>query len=222
MTVVIFDFDGTLVDSAPDIHAAANALLRSISVEPLSADTIRSFIGNGIPKLVERVMRHSGIRFSTERHDALTQQFLALYTEKPADLTVCYPGVRALLSTLAHRGVRLGICTNKNHALTLRVLDALDLGGYFGAVIGGDSLATRKPDPAPLFACRDALGGGDVIYLGDSEVDAATAVAAGVPFGLFSGGYRTSPVTDIPHDFVCSDFNAVLAELLQRLKLAGA
>ncbi len=219
MPAVVFDLDGTLVDSAPDIHAAANALLAQNSLDPLPYEQVKSFVGNGIPKLVERVMRASRIEYSAERHADLNASFLTLYSAKPADLTVLYPGVYEMLKSLKDRGYGMGICTNKNHAQTLQVLEAVGIMGFFGSIIGGDSLEVRKPDPAPLMACFEQLGAGSRYYVGDSEVDGATANAAGIPFALYSEGYRKSALSDIPHQFAFSDFAGL--DLLLAAEFAG-
>lgn len=199
MKAVIFDLDGTLVDSAADIHAAANALLRSMGYQPMTPETIRGFVGNGVPKLVERVMREAGIEYTLERHAGLTATFERLYGEKPVAYSVLYPGVRDALEVLKQRGYVMGVCTNKVHAITVQVLEGLRIDGYFDVVIGGDSLPVHKPDPAPLFACIEALGADQVVFVGDSEVDGATAEAAKVPFALYTNGYRKKPVAEIPH-----------------------
>lgn len=213
---IVFDLDGTLVDSAPDIHAAVSRMLADIGEAPLPPETVAAFVGNGIPALVRRVIEAKGI---DTRHEAdLLERMVAHYAAHPAELTRPYPGVLACLDTLQGQGVRLGICTNKMRGLTVRVLEALDLMRYFDVVIGGDSLPVRKPDPAPLCAAFDAIGE-PLIYVGDSDVDAETAERAGLPFALFSGGYCRVPIESLPSRFVFDDFAAfpgLLAERLER------
>ena len=206
MRAIIFDLDGTLCDSAPDLRATANALLRSMGYQPLSLEVIRSFIGNGVPTLVKRVMEYSDIEFTEQRHAELTETFEKLYSEKPVAHTVLYPGVRDALDMLQRRGYVMGVCTNKIHGITLQVLEGLKIDMYFDAVVGGDSLPTRKPDPAMLIDCARQLGTENIWYVGDSEVDSETAVAADIKFSLFTNGYRKSPVSEIAHNTRFSTF----------------
>lgn len=186
MARIVFDLDGTLIDSAPDIRAAANRVLERNGITPLSLEETRSFIGSGAPVFIERVGAARG----------LTQADLPRYLsgfldgyEQAVDLTVVYDGVRDALGVLQSRGHRLGICTNKPIAPARAVLAHLDLARHFDCVIGGDSLSSRKPDPAPLRAALEGLGEGEALYVGDSDIDAATALAAGVPFLLYTEGY---------------------------------
>jgi len=213
MKGIIFDLDGTLIDSAPDIHAAVNALMRAMGYQPLSFPVVRSFIGNGIPKLIERVMVERDLAVTVARHHSLTARFQALYAEKPAVKTQFYPGVPKMLTQLRQEGYLLGICTNKAHDLTMKVLDSMGITDQFAAIIGGDSLPVKKPDPAPFFACKQELGANRLVYVGDSEVDAATARAARVPFALFTEGYRKTPVAAIHHDVAFSEFSRLPALL---------
>ena len=204
MKGVIFDLDGTLINSAPDIHAAVNRMLAEQHLPSLDLATVIGFIGNGLPRLVELVMQARGIDMA--RHAELTGVVLAFYSAASADLTVLYPNVRATLDTLKSTGYRLAICTNKPEAATHLVLDVFRLADYFDVVIGGDTLPQRKPDPAPLLATIARLGVDQSLYVGDSEVDAETARAAGISFALFTEGYRKTPITALPHDFAFSDF----------------
>ena len=207
---VIFDLDGTLIDSAPDIHAAANKMLRGLGRSELSLDQIKRFVGNGVAKLVERALDATG-----GPDDRGLGMFAAAYAAAPAVLTRPYPGVMDLLEVLRAQEMPLGICTNKPEGLALSVLDGLNMGAAFAAVVGGDTLPVRKPDPAPLLHCARLLGVGvpDLLYVGDSETDAETATRAGARFALFSEGYRKSPVEEIAADQVFDSF-AVLGETI--------
>lgn len=209
MSAIVFDLDGTLVHSAPDIAAAANRMLDEAGQPPLDMETAISFVGHGIPRFVEQVMAHYGI--DPAQHTAMTARMLVHYTAHPADLTRPYPGVVATLEVLRAQGHTLGICTNKYHAQSVQILDALDLAQYFDVVIGGDSLPVKKPDPAPMHAAFAALPGVPLLYVGDSETDAETARRAGQRFALFTEGYRRAPVADLPHDFAFDDFTALPA-----------
>lgn len=213
MNAVIFDLDGTLVDSAPDIHAAINRLLAEEGQAALDIDTITSFVGDGLPKLVERVMRH--LSMDLGQFDLLVAKALNIYETTPADLSQLYPGVLTALSALKETGVRMGVCTNKPHGPAVKLLAEKGLGRFFDTVIGGDSTPSRKPDPAPLRAAIDDLGALQVLYVGDSEIDAETALSAGVDFALFTLGYRKREVTDIPHRFRFDDF-AKLPDIVAR------
>ncbi len=198
---IVFDLDGTLVDSAPDIHAAANAFLAERGHDPLDLSTVTSFVGNGVPVLLERVMRAVGEAVDPSSLQAALPRFNEIYGAAPSALSKLYPGVAETLAALQAAGFVLGICTNKPEMPARQMVEDLGIDGYFTALVGGDSLPERKPDPAPLRRAAGNLGvdTSDLVYVGDSEVDAATAEAAGVPFLLFTEGYRKSPVEAIPH-----------------------
>ncbi len=206
MKSIVFDLDGTLVESAPDIHDAANKMLSDLGATPLSLETIIGFIGNGIPTLVERVMKEAGIEFSEIKHAKLLAAFSAYYAVNPATLSYLNKGALAALDVLHKAGHKLAICTNKPYGVTLQVLRCFDIEKYFEAVIGGDSLAVKKPDPAPLRKAMEQLGDNACIYIGDSEVDAQTAINAGQPFYLFTDGYRKASIEDLKPDAVFDDF----------------
>jgi len=200
---IVFDLDGTLIDSAPDLHVALNHVLRAEGADPVTlAETMR-FIGHGIPSLVQQARQARGL--PAAREAGMVQAMFHHYLASPAALTRPYPGAVAALEDLAAAGFALGLCTNKALAPTQEILRALDLERYFGVVIGGDSMPEKKPDPAPLLAAFAALGP-PVLYVGDSEVDAETAVRAGVPFALFTEGYRKTPVAELPHRFAFGRF----------------
>lgn len=206
MAVVIFDLDGTLIDSAPDIHAASNRVLQAEGFAPLSLAQVRGFIGKGVPHLVERLLETSGEDPRGPRLAPMVARFTEGY-EDAVGLTLPYPGVKQALAQLRGAGYRLGICTNKPAGPTRAVLRHLRLLEAFEVIYGGDSLPQRKPHPAPLLAALADLGGGPVVYVGDSEVDAETARAAGLPFALYTEGYRKAPVADLPHEVAFSHFD---------------
>lgn len=192
---VLFDLDGTLVDSAPDIHAGVTALLAEEGVALLPFATVRGFIGGGVPVLMTRVIGATGM--PPDRHADLCARFITRYEHDPGGLTRPYDGVEAALDALAH--LPLGLCTNKPEGPTRALLAHLGWSGRFAVIVGGDTLPRRKPDPAPLFEAIARIGGGPVVFVGDSEVDAATAHGAGVPLLLFTKGYRSTAVADLPH-----------------------
>lgn len=208
---VVFDLDGTLIDSAPDIHAAVARMLDAEGLEPLPLAEVRSFIGNGVAVLVERVMGATG--HAAAEHPRLLARFQAEYDAAPSALSQVFPGVIEALEALTAAGHPLGICTNKPEATSRAILGDLGLLGYFGAVIGGDSLPIRKPRPEPLLHVFRTLGTDSGLYVGDSEVDGETAAAARVPFFLFTRGYRKAALSAIPHDASFDD-HAALAALI--------
>ena len=207
--IAIFDLDGTLIDSAPHIHATSNAVMAEHGLAPLDLDTITSFVGRGLPDLVARILDRHGID-DPARARAMVAEIGRRY-EHDLHLNRLYPGVAEALGALHDAGHGLGICTNKPIAPTRAVLAHFGLERLFTAVIGGDSLPQRKPDPAPLLAARAECGPGPVVYIGDSEVDALTAEAASLPFLLYTNGYRKSPVAALRHEAAFDDWAALPA-----------
>jgi phosphoglycolate phosphatase len=199
---VIFDLDGTLIDSAPEIHGAVNAVLKHYNLGALTPDQVRGFVGNGAQVLIAKCLAAVEAPDFPPLRKVIYDDFISLY-EVSFTLTTIYPGVLAMLETLATRGHKLGICTNKPESATRTILRHFGLD--FPVIIGGDTLPQRKPDPAPLHKAHDMLGGGPVIFVGDSEVDAETAQNAALPFALFTRGYRNTAVADMAHDIAFED-----------------
>ncbi len=216
MASIIFDLDGTLVDSAPDIHAALNRTMVELSEPLFGRAIVISFVGNGVPVLIDRAMHARGHAPDANRHALWERRFLHHYNAASAVLTQPYPGVVAALEALTDAGHLLGLCTNKPELPARHVLAAFDLTRFFPVVIGGDTLAQRKPDAAPLRAVARALEAVPAIFVGDSEVDADTALAAAVPFLLFTEGYRKSPAAALPAAARFADW-AVLPGLVATL-----
>ncbi|HLZ68140.1 MAG TPA: phosphoglycolate phosphatase [Aliidongia sp.] len=196
--LVLFDLDGTLIDSAGDLHHAVNRMLASFDRAPLSLTDVIGMIGNGVPTLVSRALA-ARPGAPVEHGDAMAR-FNAAYDAAPTALTRPYPGVTETLDRLAAAGVEMGVATNKHAASARTILADLGLARYFAHLIAGDSLPFRKPDPRVLTETLARLGltPADAWMIGDSEVDAATAEAAGVDFILMTYGYHHRPVAEIP------------------------
>ena len=215
---VAFDLDGTLVDSVADLTHAANLLLTELGRPPVDLPAVRSFVGDGAPKLVERVLAATGGVPAEEEADRCLARFLTIYEADPSAHSQLYPGVADTLDALAAAGLRLGVCTNKPMAATLRLLDDLGIAGRFAAVVGGDSYPTRKPSPEPVLGLLDRLGvqPNEAVFVGDNEHDVAAARAAGVARVLLVPyGYARVPLDTLPHDGILDGFDD-LAKRLSR------
>ncbi len=213
LRAVVFDLDGTLVDSAPDLLAAANAVLAAAGRRRLDLAEIKTMIGDGTTRLVERALAATGAGPKDSR--PYVAQFLAHYERAAADLTRPYPGVEATIEGLARAGLRLAICTNKPYRATNTVLAAFGLRRFFDVVVGGDSLPVRKPDPLVLLAALERLGvrPDEAVMVGDNEHDVATARAAGVAMILVSYGYARVPVAELDADRLIDRFEELPAAL---------
>jgi phosphoglycolate phosphatase len=212
---VLFDLDGTLVDSVPDLAAAVNVLLAELGRPALSLAQVTGMVGDGVPKLVERALAAGGAR------DVLLpraiDRFLALYEADPVRLTRPYEGVPQALGALAASGWRLGVCTNKPERVTHAVLAGLDLARFFSVALGGDSSPTRKPDPGPLRLALDRLGSapGRAAMVGDHRNDVTAARGAGLPIIFARYGYGLATLAGAAPEAFIDRF----AELPEALRL---
>ena len=205
---IVFDLDGTLIDSAPDIQSVAATILEPLGKQALTLDETRNFIGEGAAVFVRRMMAARDIDETRHSHAALLQDFVAQY-EFAVDRAVFYPGVLRVLAALKQAGCRLGLCTNKPELPARAVLRHMGLASTFDAVMAGGMINSRKPEPDMLLQTIQDLGGGPTLYVGDSEIDAQTASRAAVAFALYSEGYRKLPVSEMHHDWVFDDFDAL-------------
>lgn len=195
---LLFDLDGTLVDSVEDIHVAANELLGELGLPRRDRTEVATWVGNGARMLVERAMAgrfegFAGLPDARALHaaaDAAMPRFRAIYERVCIDHTKPLAGASEVLADARGLGLRVAIVTNKPLAPTERIVDALGWRGYVGAVIGGDTLAVRKPDPAPLHEALRRLGGRHGWMVGDSANDVGAARAAGMPSVVVRGGYN--------------------------------
>ncbi len=219
INAVIFDLDGTLVETAPDLHAVLAELLEreGLRVPPLEA--VRGMIGDGARTLIRRAHEWQGRELEAERLEDLYAWFLERYTAEPARFSAPYEGVPEALVALRERGARLGVCTNKPQTPSERLLEAVGLAPWLDVVTGGDVLPVRKPDPRHLAATIEALGASptEAVMVGDSSNDLAAARGLGIPCVLVSFGYTTTPARELGPDRVIDRFDE-LCEVLRQLE----
>ena len=187
-----FDLDGTLCDTLPDLAAAANATRVASGLAPLPVPRIKSYIGDGIPRLVHRILLD--VRDGdapTAQHAAAYQYFTAYYRDHLCVASRLYDGVATTLAALRARGLPLAVVTNKNEAPARRLLADLDIAEHFALIYGGDSLPEKKPAPLPLITAAEALGvaPAHMLMVGDSANDILAAKAAGCPVAAVTFGY---------------------------------
>jgi phosphoglycolate phosphatase len=217
MPALIFDLDGTLVDTAPDLLGATNAVLRSQGREPVDPATLRQMVGFGARVLIEKAMAATGAPADAARIPGLLDIFLAHYRAHIADQSVIFPGVEATLERLAMEGRRVAVLTNKPQDLADLLLKALKLDRFFPVVYGAGRMGYVKPDGRIFHDVLRDVGGGPGIMIGDSITDVATARAANAPVILVSYGYTPEPAHSLGGDAVTDDF-AEIPELARRLK----
>ena len=203
---LVFDLDGTLIDSAPDLHAALNRLMATLDRRMLDLSEVIPMIGDGVPMLVTRALEATG--GVPGDYDDILKRYHVIYGSAVADLTTIFPGVPETLAALQQAGHRMGVCTNKPEAATHAVLAALGLAGYFSAVAGGDSLPVRKPDAGHLLGTLDMLGSAPerAVMIGDSHNDIQVAINAKVRSIAVSYGYRRQPVEELGADIIVETF----------------
>ena len=204
---IVFDLDGTLVDSAPDLAGALNDLLAEEGLAPLDVASVRRMIGDGIEKLCERGFAARGRILAADETRGMAARFLGLYEPRATRDTALFPQVRETIEALARAGLRLAVLTNKPTNASRLILGGLDIGSSFATVMGGDGGFPKKPDPACLLAVIERLGVGpeSALMVGDSIADVSTARAAGIPVVVVGHGYTIVPPHDLGADRVIAD-----------------
>lgn len=204
---IVWDLDGTLVESAPDLATALNTLLNEQGRHTHTVANVRPMIGGGVAKLIERGFRAAGAPLDEAGINALLPRFMELYTACATQSTHLVPHAREVLDHFYHAGIKQGLCTNKPIEVTRQIVSALDITGFFGSIIGGDSTAQRKPNPLPLLTCLQELGTQpeDAVMVGDSGADVGAARAANVPIILVPDGYTGVPAVSLGADFVVAN-----------------
>ena len=214
---LIFDLDGTLVDSAPDVCASVNRVLEADGRRPLTLVETKDMIGWGGWVLVEKALAATGDPGSEDEIDDTLRAFLKSYADHPAELTTVFPGAVEALETFKAAGVKLGICTNKPTATTTPVLKALGLDGYFDVVSCGDAVPHKKPDGRHVLLVVEQLGAtlDTAAMVGDSENDIAAAIDAGIRSVCVTFGYAHVPLEDIGADALIDRFEDLPRALRQ-------
>jgi phosphoglycolate phosphatase len=208
MLTIVFDLDGTLIDTAPDLIDTLNFTLNRHGLPAVPYDEARSMIGGGAKTLIERALIVEGRKATAADVEALYESFVAHYADHVADRSRPFPGVERTLDHLAAAGHRLAVCTNKLEWLSRRLLDTLQLSSRFAAICGQDTFGVQKPDPQ-VFRATVARAGGKparAIMVGDSITDIRTARAAHVPVVAVDFGYTDVPVAKLRPDRVISSF----------------
>src|SRR5262245_10075970 len=200
---IVFDLDGTLVDTAPHLTAATNHALSLKGLAPLTVAELHPFIGHGSFVMIEAGLRFRGVSVGRDEIKHLHEHFLAFYADNIAVGSRPFDGIPELLDRLLGLGARLGVCTNKLEALSRTLLQALGLATRFSAIAGGDTFAIRKPAAGHLTGAIEMVGGRQdrAVMVGDSEIDFATARAAGVPAIGVTFGYTPRPVRELAPEF---------------------
>ncbi len=211
--VVLFDLDGTLLDTIPDLHEAARRMLEELGEPTRSLDEITRFVGRGIPNLVERCLTDGRAARDGASLESAVTVFRRHYAAVNGHSTRIYEGVADTLGALQAQGIRMACVTNKAGAFTLPLLDRMGLAQFFGCVVSGDTLPEKKPDPAPLLHACEALGVSPTraLMVGDSANDALAAQSAGIPVLLMTYGYSEGRAVDtIECDGLVSTFPGLL------------
>ncbi len=210
--VVAFDLDGTLVDSAPDLTAALNHALARFGRPPVPAADVRHMVGHGARALLQKGLAATGGGDAAMVETGFPW-FIDYYEAHIADHTRLFDGLEAALDRLTGMGVKLAICTNKLESLSHRLIGELGWQHRFAALVGGDTLPVRKPDPAPLFEAIARAGGGRAAFVGDSITDTDTARAANIPCVAVSFGFADRPPEQLGADALIDHFDELIPAL---------
>ncbi|WP_315833136.1 HAD family hydrolase [Bradyrhizobium prioriisuperbiae] len=220
--LIVFDLDGTLVDTAPDLIGALNFILDREGLAPLPFAAARKMIGAGARRLLERGLEAEGRSLGPDDLDRLTRDFIAYYADHIADLSRPFDGLTDALDELAARGAKFAVCTNKLEWLSKRLLDQLELSPRFAAICGADTFGVSKPDPVILRQTVARAGGSlaSTIMVGDAGTDIGVARRAGVPVIGVTFGYTETPIEELKPDIIISHMRDLPKAVGRLLSLA--
>jgi phosphoglycolate phosphatase len=214
---VVFDLDGTLVDTAPDLIDALNAVFAREQRRPMDYADARNLIGGGARKMIEAGLKLQGHAAKSGDVDRMFRAFVDYYSAHVADRSQPFPGLDAALDTLKAQGCRFAVCTNKLEDLSRQLLKVLHLTHRFDAICGPDTFRIQKPDPDFLIRTIEAANGHPrhAVMVGDSGTDIATARAAGIPIVAVDFGYSEAPVAELKPDRLISHFDQLAAAVME-------
>ena len=208
---ILFDLDGTLVDTAPDLTGALNHVLSLNDLEPVSVSKMRAFVGHGARVTIERGFAHYGITIEGEALNKAHSQFLDHYSDHICETSQLYPGVETVIKDFHEKQITMGVCTNKGEELSVSLLEQLGVAHYFKTICGSDTVPNRKPHPDHIHAALKRAGGvaEAAIMIGDSQADVDSAKAAGLPVIAMSYGYTGIPSHELGADVVLDHFGDI-------------
>jgi phosphoglycolate phosphatase len=214
-STIVFDLDGTLIDTAPDLVETLNVIFAREGLAPLPYDTARNLVGGGAKAMIVRGVEAEGCILSPAKLDQMFADFIAYYSDHIADRSRPFPGVKDALDSLTARGCQFAVCTNKLERLSMLLLKQLDLADRFVAICGPDTFGIQKPDPEILRRTVASAGGTmqHTIMIGDSNTDICTARAAGVPIIAVEFGYSERPVAEFAPDRTIGHFEQLPASI---------
>ena len=208
---ILFDLDGTLVDTVPDLAGAFNHVLEQNNLAPFSVEKVRNTVGFGAYKTIERCFAHYGLTIADDALEQAHDQFMHYYSDNICVNSSLYPGVKAALEALKQANMRLCVCTNKTQQLSIDLLDHLGILHFFDAICGSDTVTNKKPHADHVLAAIHRAQGDpkEAILIGDSQADVDAAKAAAIPAIAMSYGYTATPSAELGADLVLDHFGEI-------------
>jgi phosphoglycolate phosphatase len=218
-TTIVFDLDGTLIDTAPDLVESLNHTIAARDLTPVSYEDLTHLVGQGARVMIQRAFALRGAPLAEDEIPALLDRFIAHYEAGMPGKSKPYPGLVEALDRLKAAGYKMAVCTNKMERLAIPLLERLDLTRYFSAIAGGDTFAFRKPDPAHILATTERAGGraGKILMIGDSVNDILAARNGDIPSIAVPFGYSDVPVETLGASHVIGHFDELTVALVETL-----
>ena len=221
--IIVFDLDGTLVDTSPDLLAALSHSLKESGLPAIDPTLFRAYLGMGGRAMIERAFRQANRTLDADQHEQLITTFLQHYTDNIPGTSQPFPGVIEAMQRFADSGWKLAICTNKFEKLSQALVEGLGIHAHFAANCGADTFAWRKPDPRHLLSTIEQAGGDPdrAVMVGDSKTDIDTAKAAGIPVVAVDFGYTDQPVATYEPSMVISHYDELTVAVAEKLIAAA-